>query len=57
MRDREAALIAEIRRACGISPASTQLSEDDEADDVAADVKAATAPSFEIDDEPAFDPA
>jgi hypothetical protein len=57
VRDREAALIAEIRRACGISPAAAHLSEDDATDDVAADVKAATAPSFETDDEPAFDPA
>ena len=57
VRDREAALVAEIRRACGISTASSHLSEDDETDDVAADVKAATAPLFETDDEPALETA
>jgi hypothetical protein len=57
VRDREAALIAEIRRACGIFPASTHLSADNETDDVAADVRAATAPLSDTDDEPAFEPA
>jgi hypothetical protein len=42
---REAAMIEEIRRACGISATTTNVTEDVEPDDVAADVKAGASPS------------
>lgn len=45
---RQAALIAEIRRACGIAQ-STEPAEEPEPDDLAADVKAGTAPLFDFD--------
>ncbi len=45
---RQAALIEEIRRACGIT-ASTGPTEGHEPDDLAADVEAGTAPLFDFD--------
>jgi hypothetical protein len=38
---REATIIEEIRRACGVTPISARIAEDAEADDVAADIQAA----------------
>ncbi len=51
---REAALITEIRLACGIAPASIKVPEDDEVDEVAADVLDGTAPLFDSADDPEF---
>jgi len=47
VRARQAALIDEIRKACGITPASSGATEHVEADEVAADVKDGTAPAYE----------
>ncbi|MCU1530375.1 MAG: hypothetical protein JWP75_4138 [Frondihabitans sp.] len=48
---REAAMIEEIRRACGIAPAPPGAAPEDEPDEPAADVKDGTAPPDETDDE------
>jgi hypothetical protein len=45
LQAREAAMIEEIRRACGISADLASLTEEVEPDDVAADIKAGTSPS------------
>jgi hypothetical protein len=50
LQARQAALIADIRRACGIA-ASTQPIEHEQPDELAADVKAGTAPLFDFDAE------
>jgi hypothetical protein len=57
LQARQAALIDEIRRACGITAVTTETAEQVEPDDVAADVKAGTAPLFDSVDEAAFEPA
>jgi hypothetical protein len=55
LQAREAAMIEEIRRACGISTSPTTGAEDTEPDDVAADIKAGaslaedTANELELD--------
>jgi hypothetical protein len=48
---REAAMIDEIRRACGIAVIPGEAAEDVEPDDVAADIKAGIGPSDESIDE------
>ncbi len=48
LQARQAALIAEIRRACGIT-AGTEPIEHQEPDELAADVEAGTAPLFDFD--------
>jgi hypothetical protein len=45
LQAREAAMIEEIRRACGISADLVSVTEDVEPDDVAADIKAGASPS------------
>jgi hypothetical protein len=51
LRAREAAMIQEIRRACGITAATTGTGEDAVADDVAADIRSgAGAPDDEDED-------
>jgi len=52
LRERQAALIDEIRRACGITAAPAEPSGDTEADVLAADVEAGTAPLVDPLDEP-----
>ena len=54
VRAREAAIISEIRNACGVKLAAAAVEEDD-SDDLAADVKDGTAPLLEPLEELAFD--
>jgi hypothetical protein len=51
LQAREAAMIEEIRRACGISTSPTTGAEDTEPDDVAADIKAGTPLAEDTSDE------
>jgi len=57
LQARQAALIDEIRRACGITAVTSDAADHDEPDEDAADVRAGTAPLFASIDEPAFEPA
>jgi hypothetical protein len=57
LQARQTALIAEIRRACGIAAATTEVAEQAEPDEVAADVKAGIEPLFDAVGESAFEPA
>lgn len=57
LRARQAALIDEIRRACGITAVTAETAEQVEPDEVAADVKAGTASLFDSVGESAFEPA
>jgi hypothetical protein len=59
LQTREAAMIAEIRRACGITPAADGgTTEDTVPDEVAEDLQAGTGPAYdpaeEAEDEPPF---
>ena len=54
VRAREAAIISEIRKACGVKLAAAAVEVDD-SDDLAADVKDGTAPLLEPLEELAFD--
>ena len=47
VQGRQAAIIEEIRRVCGITPAPLGAEEETEEDEVAADVKEGTEPSDE----------
>lgn len=49
LQARQSALIEEIRRACGVTASTEPAEEEQESDDLAADVKAGTAPLFDVD--------
>jgi hypothetical protein len=59
LQAREAAIIREVRRVCGMAAATAPVAEtvEDELDDIALDVKEGTAPLLEVDDEPELSPA
>ena len=48
---RQAAMIEEIRRACGITAAPPGAKEEDEPDEAAADIREGTAPADEVPDD------
>ncbi len=54
---RQAAIIEEIRRACGVAAAPSGTADEDEPDEVAADVRDGTAPADDEVDDIALEPA